>query len=255
MPCMKKDGSSINTHYNPGRRLCDWYRQPLGQLLAQCEHQALDGVITEIFGYQQLTIASPWDYDYRNKGRIQRQYHLSLGSMRVRDMDIVGAAEALPIMTDSVDLLVLPHLLERSDDPHQVLREADRCLVSGGHLIIFGFNPFSFWGMWRKLVGWRGLAPWNKRFYSMFRIKDWLSLLGFDVLQEQRMFYRPPINHEPTMRYLGVMERITWPLPTATYMLLAQKRDIGFTPIKPAWSRVPGVLPAGLVEPSTRGME
>lgn len=251
---MQTNIPNSDSQYSLARRLCDWYRQPLGRLLARAEYEKLDKAIEGLFGKQQLTIAAPWDYDYGKHGQVQYQYNLDLGTMRIHDIDMVGAAESLPVMTDSIDLLILPHILERSDDPHQVLREADRCLVSGGHLIVFGFNPFSLWGLWRKFYGWRGLAPWNKRFYSMFRIKDWLSLLGFDVLQEERMFHRPPINHAKIMNYLKLMEKIAWPLPTASYMLLAQKRDIGFTIIKPVWKRPSRVLSGGLAEPSVRGM-
>ena len=52
----------------------------------------------------------------------------------------------LPFASHSLDLVVLPHVLEFSTDPHQVLREVERVLIPEGQVIICGFNPTSLWG-------------------------------------------------------------------------------------------------------------
>ncbi len=52
-------------------------------------------------------------------------------------------------MIDSIDLVFLPHTLEFSADPHQVLRETERVLIPEGRVIILGFNPLSSLGLWR----------------------------------------------------------------------------------------------------------
>ena len=100
-----------------------------------------------------------------------------------------------PILTDSVDAIVLPHTLELSRDPHQVLREADRSLIPDGHLVILGFNPRSVWGGRRILSRKDGRMPWDARFLGMSRIKDWLGLLGFDTLHSHYLFQRPPLQN------------------------------------------------------------
>ena len=38
----------------------------------------------------------------------------------------------LPFESQSIDLVVLPHVLEFSDNPHQVLREVERILRPEG---------------------------------------------------------------------------------------------------------------------------
>ena len=47
----------------------------------------------------------------------------------------------------SLDLLVLPHTLELSVDPHMALREVERVLVPEGRVVIAGLNPLSLWGL------------------------------------------------------------------------------------------------------------
>ena len=49
----------------------------------------------------------------------------------------------LPLASQSMDLVVMPHVLEFSKDPHQILREAERVLMPEGQIIIAGFNPLT----------------------------------------------------------------------------------------------------------------
>ena len=57
----------------------------------------------------------------------------------------------LPFEAQSVDLLVMPHTLEFTSDPHRLLREAERVLMPEGRLIILGFNSLSLWGARQSL--------------------------------------------------------------------------------------------------------
>jgi len=47
----------------------------------------------------------------------------------------------LPFAEQSLDLVVMPHTLEFSRDPHSCLREVERVLVPDGRGVICGFNP------------------------------------------------------------------------------------------------------------------
>ena len=57
----------------------------------------------------------------------------------------------LPFAPESFSTVVLPHVLEGHELPHQVLREAHRVLRSEGHLVLSGFNPMSLLGIQRWL--------------------------------------------------------------------------------------------------------
>ncbi len=47
----------------------------------------------------------------------------------------------LPFESQSVDLIVMPHTLEFTADPHGLLREVERVLIPEGRLVIIcGFN-------------------------------------------------------------------------------------------------------------------
>ena len=89
---------------------------------------------------------------------------------------------ALPFAKRSVDIAVLSHVLEHAKDPHQVLREADRCLAFDGYLVVTAYNPTALatlTGAWPKYMN---RAPWNGRYFTRRRVEDWLALLNYEVL-------------------------------------------------------------------------
>ncbi|MDH5516069.1 MAG: class I SAM-dependent methyltransferase, partial [Gammaproteobacteria bacterium] len=173
------------------RSLRAWYRRSLGRQLADAESSALAGQLTNLFGYHLVIVDPPWEQVNLDDSRIAHHVVQRVGCRRHPDTGVVADTENWPLQTDTIDTIILPHTLELARDPHQVLREADRCLVPDGHLVIIGFNPRSLWGIRRLLARKRGKLPWDTRFQSMGRIKDWLGLLGFDTLHSQYLFQRP----------------------------------------------------------------
>ena len=67
-------------------------------------------------------------------------------NMIVVPRDVRMDAEMLAFETHSVDVLLMPHLLEIST-ADLVLKEAFRILKPEGRLILTGFNPKSLWGL------------------------------------------------------------------------------------------------------------
>ncbi len=90
---------------------------------------------------------------------------------------------ALPFAANSLDLVVLPHALELSPDPHATLREVERVLVPEGRVVICGLNPTSLWGMrqrrahlYRRLGFGELFLPEGGEFIGYWRMRDWLRL-------------------------------------------------------------------------------
>ena len=147
---------------------------------------------------------------------------------------VAGRAEALPLDSKSVQVMLLAHSLDVSAAPHQLLREAHRVLVPEGHIVILGFNAMSLWRIPCVLRRASGRAPWCGDWIGMRRLRDWLSLLDFELTQGSMLFYRPPFRRQRWMDRLSFMERMGdrwWPLGGAVYVLVAQKRVAGMTPI------------------------
>jgi SAM-dependent methyltransferase len=144
----------------------------------------------------------------------------------------------------------LPHALGFSDNPHQSLREASRVLVPEGYLILTGFNPISAWGI-RRLFSKKRSYPWHGQFFSLSRIKDWLALLGMEFVEAQFFGYELPINNQKWLKRLSFLDKIAarwWPRLGGQYIIVAKKRVVNITFLKPKWKRSllqPGIRVGG----------
>ena len=152
----------------------------------------------------------------------------------------VADFEDLPFADQSLDLIVLPHVLEFSPDPHRVLREVDRCLRPDGRVLITGFNPISLWGARQRLP--RALArpflPPSAHFIGAPRLRDWFKLLSFEPARAQFGCYRPALRSQiwldRTRWFEGLGDRC-WPICGGVYSLSAVKRVRAIRLVGPAW--------------------
>jgi len=223
-------------------QLSNWFESFPGQAVLELESEHLAQLLPTMFGYHLLQIGYCHVLSKALKNsKISHRMVMNHdpGSRLLCDFsELVSDAEALPYRSDSLDVVVLSHALEFSSHPHQILREVDRCLIPEGHAVFVAFNPYGFSGLWRWLFAWKGRPPWNGRFISRTRLRDWVELLGFDVVDTHSLFFRPPLHHLGLMRRLEFMERFGrrwWSIFGGVYILVAQKRVATLTPLKARW--------------------
>ena len=144
----------------------------------------------------------------------------------------------LPFAGNSLDLIVLPHILEFDANPHQILREVERVLVPDGSVVVTGFNPYSLWGARRSLARRTQLPPFAGRYISVARLKDWFALLGLEPHAGAFGCYAPAVTEEKWLarfRFLDAAGDRWWPIGGAVYVIQAIKRQHGMRMILPAW--------------------
>ena len=217
----------------PTNPLADWFATPLGAYLLAKERAYLDDVTPDIFGFHALQLGLP-QFDLLRENRITHRMRIDVGE----GSDVRARGDELPIATQSIDLALLPHALEFAGEPHALLREIDRVMMPEGRLIILGFNPWSLWGLRSAIGPARHETPWNGKFVSLLRVKDWLALLGFEVSAGRLVCYVPPVKKEAWLRRLAFMEPAGdrwWAVGGAVYMLQAIKRVRGVRLLTPAW--------------------
>ena len=81
-------------------------------------------------------------------------------------------------------------------------------LVGEGHIVVLGFNPWSLFGCWSMLWRWQGNPPWSGRYITSTRIKDWLKLLGFDIVGNVKASFRPPLKRMAINRRFEFIEKL-----------------------------------------------
>ena len=168
-------------------------------------------------------------------------------------MRIAASPELMPIASDSLDAVFLPHTLDFAADPRQVLGEAERVLIPEGRLIILGFNALSPWALLR--LGSPGRVPWCGHFLTRYRVAEWLSLLGFDLEMQRMLVFQAPWGGSRwcSGSLLDRAGRHFWPALGGVYALRAVKRVSTLTPLRPSWKTRRKLLPGNAVEPTTRG--
>ena len=215
--------------------LHDWFQSPLGAYLLTRERAWLDQVVPDIFGFHAIQLGLP-TCDLLRESRIVHRISVS-PDVATGQNHVQAHYHELPFETQSIDLCVMPHVLEFSENPHEILREIDRVLRPEGRVLFLGFNPWSLFGT-RKLWTAKGY-PWHGQFVSLVRIKDWLQLLGLEPASGQLACYIPPCESEKWLQRFRFMESAGdrwWGVAGGVYMLEAIKRVQGMRLIAPAWS-------------------
>jgi SAM-dependent methyltransferase len=236
--------------------LAAWLQTPIGDYLRQWEQQHLNALTADIFGFNAVQIGSPQIHalqanrmPYRwladNRMPVEGQSELEIPQVVTQDFG------ELPFATQSLDLVVLPHVLEFAAEPHQVLREVERVLIPEGQVIICGFNPSSLWGMRQvagRLTG-AHFLPQDGEFIRLPRLKDWLKLLNMEVNRGHFGCYAPPCETAQWLDRFGFMEKAGdrwWPYFGAVYIVQAIKRVPGMRLIGPALQRQKLKAPRGV---------
>jgi SAM-dependent methyltransferase len=235
-----------------------WLSASPGRELVTRESRCVEDLIADLFGYYLLQVG--WTREFRDIVAASRiRHHLALEASfpgMGAGGTLIGEDRAFPVATDSIDAVFLPHTLDFTADPHQVLRETERVLIPEGRVIVLGFNPWSSWGLWRMFRRHRGHVPWCGKFLSPWRVVDWLTLLGFDVEVQRPLVFLPPLRRTAMLRRLELLEPLgeRWlGLLSGAYAIRAVKRVSVLTPLDPPWRRRSRVLPGQAVEPTARG--
>lgn len=239
--------------------LAPWFDTPAGAYARQWEQARLNELTADIFGYNAVQIGL-LPIGGLEASRMPNRWHTdtTLSLHKPGRVVLTHDFTELPFATHSLDLVVLPHVLEFAIEPHQVLREVERVLIPEGQVIICGFNPASMWGVRQtagRLTG-AHFLPLNGEFISVPRLKDWLKLLNMEVNRGHFGCYAPPCVTAKWLQRFAFLEKAGdrwWPYLGALYIVQAIKRVKGMRLIGPAWQAKRTPMRAGV--PATNKMK
>jgi SAM-dependent methyltransferase len=250
----------VSPAQNPVMTMHDWLGSTTGSYIREWEEARYRNLTADIFGFHAIQIGFP---SIRSLGesRIKNRWLSSTSRQNlspdepfsdsrtgsaggVLSLSVLHRFEELPFASQSIDLVILPHVLEFAESPHQILREVERVLIPEGQLIISGFNPASLWGIRQAFGRVTGahFLPEYAEFISLSRIKDWLKLLDLETVQGHFGCYMPPCKTLRWQRRFSFLEKTGerwWPYCGAVYMIQAIKRVRGMRLIEPAAKKRP----------------
>ena len=230
--------------------LVAWSSTPLGGFLLEHELRVLRARLPRLPGSSLLWLGYPGSR-FDAQLCMQRERTLILndaGRAKSELGDRFGSylsasVTALPLASASYNASVVQHAFDQTGDVHEAVRECARVMSLGGQIIVLGFNPFSLWGLRRRL-SWRfAAAPWRGRLVSLGRMTDWLQLLGFRILETSYSVYRLPFG---APRAPQAQHRSGAGLPVGgIYVLHARKEGPAFNMIRPTRQAMrPRLVPA-----------
>ncbi len=220
-----------------------WEELPASELVKNAVESVCDDFTQRIFGYHFARLGNLSSQLALPSSPIK--HHINVTREVTEYSSVLGKSHCLPFSENSIDGFLLAHELDFAQDPHQILREVDRVITQSGYVIISGFNPFSLTWLGKYLPVKRGNVLHDARFFTSGRIKDWLQLLGFEIIEQRNILF--------SMLFLNYTFRDTpkiqqWlanylPWCSSTYVILARKRVMPMTAIKPKMKLKPQFSP------------
>lgn len=216
-----------------------WLHSPTGRYLLEWEQQRCDEAVANVFGYHSLQLGLPMLQGLR-ANRMPHRWLAVESSAEAAAWPVQAVLEpaALPFAESSLDLLLLPHTLERTPDPHGALREVARVLVPEGRVVICGINPASWWGLQSAFAPRSACLPDVRTAIGYWRLRDWLRLLALEVEAVEFGCHRPAVQSAEWHKRWGWMDVLgdrAWPILGGVYCVVAVKRVPGMRLLEPAW--------------------
>ncbi len=213
-----------------------WEDMPWGSYFRDALNFHLQPCLSKLYGTHMLKIGMLSSGIDTDGCAISHQVNVSLSG---GNSGVAGNETRLPFLSKSVDACLLAHTLSWSQDPHQVLREADRVLIDDGWIIISGFNPYSLLGIGKAVPGLHRRMPWNGRMFSQGRLVDWLSVLNYEIVCRSRFQVVPwkqqggklISTHLPALGCINILvaRKRTYPLTLSRNKLSASRSRIRTT--------------------------
>ncbi len=216
-----------------------------------------DALLPRFHGYTALQYGMLARQDFLAGARMAHKWYLLFtesGPVMPYGPSLYARPDQLPLANDSIDLIFLPHILDVSANPQQLLAETDRVLCADGHIIITGFNPLGLWGLARLALRWKKQAPWSGHFLSALHIRHCMSRRNFDTVATYHIFRHIPCRKFFLTTHADDPRKSpfrTWHPAAAAWLLVARKRTIPITPIRP-WHTKTKEQPAGMTEAASR---
>jgi SAM-dependent methyltransferase len=233
----------------------------LGQHLLKTEGQLLGQLLDRHYGKHVALIGVPNQYELLKVTHVP--VHTLVSPLTPHGPlcgFIEGEFQELPLLTGSMDLVILPHSLEFIDNPRQLLSEACRIIKPEGLIVICGFNPYSLWGL-KRFFKKHPSNHWHGNSIRPTLVKNWLDLADFAMEKHLSALFAPPVYHQKLYDKLQFLEKvgnICFPQMGGIYIIISRAKVIPLTPIRLKWKqhlsgiRVSTTIPGHIARQSKR---
>jgi SAM-dependent methyltransferase len=198
---------TCNTHkyFQPNKRQpliydCQALQQwllyhPVGREILRKERIFLTHNVQHVFGNYSLQIGLS-NINFLHGNKIQNHYTVNV--------DVAADLRFLPFESNSIDLIVVPHVLEFTNNYHYVLQEFYRILAPHGRIIITCFNKYSWFGLFSRKIP----LLKNASLISLTSLKDQVQALNFAIIGGKFFNYCPPFSKARHLRRYNWLNKV-----------------------------------------------
>ena len=218
------------------------------QIRAQIESISRN-MISDIFGYNALLVGDYFDKKILEESRIPNKWSVLNRVEKRWKANLITEFEEISIVNETIDLIILPYILENTVAPYSVLEKFGHLLVSGGSLLLVGVQPWSFGknnhfsqlNSFVKLDGSKMLAvrEIKSKLYAENLVIEKLEYLYFGK------FFYDDVRHTKRISIINKKVSISF---GGVYLILAKKRLAPVTPILNLRRKSSKIREAGLLE-------
>jgi SAM-dependent methyltransferase len=222
--------------------LFSFFETPQGKLLQEQERQYLEHSITVSCKQVVLQIGYlGWENEFIDYSLYTKYSILDAkGKGYLTASRVYARSFKLPIQSESVDLVIVPHLLEFDANRFQTMREIERVLKPEGDVIILCFNALNIWVRVQSLWDKRMSDSWRNHFISRARMADWLKLLNFEIKTTSEFTIDSTVT-TPSRFKFGRMS-----FCSMVYAVKAVKRRYTLIPLTPVKTKTPILVSAAV---------
>lgn len=209
--------------------LFSFFETPQGKLLLEQEKKFLARSIT--VSYQQIVLqigGLGWENEFVDCSHYKKYYILDARAEGSVEATLINARSfSLPLQSESVDLVIVPHLIEFDANRFQTMREIERVLKPEGEVVILNFNPLNVWVRMQIVWNKKFSDTWHGHFLPRSRVADWLKLLNFEIKSTTEF----TIDRATTTCEQFKLGRLTF--SSIAYAVRAVKRQYTLIPLTP----------------------
>ncbi len=214
--------------------LNNWLDTESGERIVRRINRHFSNLLPKLYGSHLLQVGVEEKSNWLKKSAIYHHYFALPFKSRCGNATYNGLID-IPFATHSIDLLIVPFVLNLLPESDLFLQEADRVVRSGGHIIFINLHPLGYWGYCSQRLG---LSPKSLRAQKLFSASSMTKQsrhFGFETQLIQNFYHAPPLVKskfgEEFFHQLGNL----LPMPSAFYLLLAVKKEMRL--IKPQWTK------------------
>jgi SAM-dependent methyltransferase len=219
----------LNTNNYKYKELIKWYRKPANYHFKKNLNDQIPKIKKHISGNHTLYIGLS-----EFKKKFESSKHLSFIAIdEITSSDNITESKRLPFEDNSHDVIVIIHALDYTENPYELVREIDRIATDDAKVSLIGFNKFSLWGLVKPLMN-KEVSPWFLNFHSLYNIREWFKVLGYDSSYRDTSAFIPivPKSISKYISKISILQKIFASNLGGLYFLVFDKKMIPLTPIK-----------------------